>query len=511
MPDQPINDETVLAELDLPDYQLTLKLRQQDTECIAALRPKVTGMMLMEEDLRTVLADHGVVEGLLDDAIREFCAAASRGETLPEVLLAQGSLPRSQDGSVEFMFRPSSDQPDFHVDEQDHVDYRATRLFENVRKGQPIARVQPHVEEAGRTVTGRALPPERVQRVFVALGPGVARVGTTSEIVSTRDGRMVFEDSKLSVTDRLEVNAAVDLHVGHIDFIGHVAIAGDVLDGFNVTGGKSIEVMGTVGACQVVSGGDIKLNGGMAGNGRDSTIKCGAHLTANYLHDVAIECEGNLAVVSEMMRCRVRCNGILNVSGNLAGGEYLALNGIEVRTVGSELGVNTKLVAGVDYRIDTERMALEKEHEATTRRQQQLMRELAPLARNPKAIASSQRIKTKVADMLQEYEKIKNNCAELKARLDAMHSDERDKTNCKINVIEKMYHGTTIQLGHVIHRMNTDYAGPISIVKFSEEADFRILPMTPLSFNARQMELQHMAAKANAPAAAPKEKPSPPP
>jgi len=48
----------------------------------------------------------------------------------------------------------------------------------------------------------------------------------------------------------------VDFDVGNIDFIGHVVVRGDVVDGFCVCGRKGLTVEGNAGACTLESDGD---------------------------------------------------------------------------------------------------------------------------------------------------------------------------------------------------------------------------------------------------------------
>ncbi|MDD4736835.1 MAG: FapA family protein [Kiritimatiellae bacterium] len=476
-------------------YTLTLNLAADATKCLADLTCH-DGNPLQPEELTVILQEQGVIEGLRQDAIQELCNQAAGGKEVVGKLVACGIPPVSTGGRVEFLVRQSIDRPELQIDENaQQADYRNTNMFENVYKDQPLATIYKASKQNGLTVTGRVIEVKPGREIFVHTGDGAKKTDNGRTIIATRDGRLVYEADKVSVSENLVVDFDVDYHVGHIDFVGAIRVGGDVKDGFNVSGKKSVQIDGTVGVCHVRSEGNIKL-GGMAGAKKpEAIIECGGDLTANYLHGVTVECAGDIHVSYEMLHCTVNCKGAIFVHGNISGGAYAAANGIEVESVGSELGVVTRLKAGMEDKEISPMAKLEDELNLIIRDQQRIVKQLDPLRRNPKAIANSDRLKKLAADLLTEYQRLNTRKQEIEGEVQTARyeqlkraNDIKIRANAKINVIRKLYRGTIIELDGALEKTRTDNTGPISIIKNTTTETMCILPMTSITTNARDLE-----------------------
>jgi len=62
-------------------------------------------------------------------------------------------------------------------------------------------------------------------------------------LIAGIDGQVNYIDGKVSVFANYEVPADVDNSTGNISFVGNVIIRGNVLSGFTVEAGGSVEVM----------------------------------------------------------------------------------------------------------------------------------------------------------------------------------------------------------------------------------------------------------------------------
>ena len=476
-------------------YTLVIALAKEDTECLVTLKPHVPSA-LQPEELTAILTEQGVTEGILPEAIRSLCTRTADGSEAVETLVARGVVPQSTDGRIEFLVRQSIDRPELKIDENEQqADYRNTNMFENVFKDQPLATLYKATKQNGLTVPGRVIDVKPGREVFVHTGEGAKKTDNGKTIVATREGRVVYEGDKVSVSENLVVDFDVDYHVGHIDFVGFIRVGGDVKDGFNVRGKKGVQIDGTVGVCRVQSEGNIKI-GGMAGAKKpEAVIQCGGNLSANYLHGVTVECAGDIDVSYEMLHCSVVCKGAVFVHGNISGGEYTACNGIELESVGSELGVVTRLSAGMEDKEISPMARLEDELNNVTREQQRIVKQLEPLRRNPKAIANSDRLKKLAADLLAEYQRLTARKQEIEQEVQSVRyeqlkraNDIKTKANAKVNVIRKLYRGTIIELDGAIEKLRDDNTGPISVIRNSATNGLRILPMTSINTNARDLE-----------------------
>ena len=485
----------VLIEDD--NYALELFLADHATECYATLTPYTDAPPLTAPELLKLLTDNGIIEGICTDTINELCSRnVVAQEAIENVLVAASKKARSIDGYIEFLVKPSQDRPTIEEHEDKHqVDYRDTNLFQNVQADELIALMHKPSKEDGISVTGRELIAKPGLDIYVQAGDGITKIENGHKLIATREGRVVYENQTVTVSDYLTVDFDVDFHVGHIDFVGFIRVGGDVKDGFNIHGKKGVQIDGTVGVCRVESEGSIKLGGMTGAKKPEAIIKCGGELTANYLHGVNIDCAGDIQVSYEMLHCQVNCRGALRIEGNVSGGTYQASNGISLETVGSELGIVTRLSAGIEEKEITPQGAQEEELKQITEELNRVLKQLEPLRRNPKLIAGSDRLKKLAGQLIQKYQKLNTQKEELEKEVQSEIFEKtkrlnaiRENANAKINVHRKVYHGTIIELDGYVEKIRSDISGPVSIINNTSTNALRTLPMTSLSTNARTLE-----------------------
>jgi hypothetical protein len=350
-------------------------------------------------------------------------------------------------------------------EEAKSVDFRAARRFENVEPGMKMATLHPGCKGTpGVTVRGTAIAPRPVRdTIKIRAGAGVEQ--QENEFVAKSMGRIVHEGGVLSITDEFVVSKDVDFDVGHVDFVGSVRIYGDVMDGFNVRGVKGVRVEKNVGVCTIESQGDIEL-AGMTGRDGGGIIRCGGNLTARYLDNVQIECEGNISVKNEMMHSVVRCGGRVEVTGSLVGGECIALSGIEAGIIGSEGGVKTHLKSGIDFRYLDKITPLQEELKACEDRSQKLLAQVGPYARRAKTGNLPDAIKERLTSMLQEVKTLKARHDEIEQILKDLQEEMAERANPKINAVKRLCSGTVIGLGKTVEEVKQTINRGVSVVEF---------------------------------------------
>jgi uncharacterized protein (DUF342 family) len=254
----------------------------------------------------------------------------------------------------------------------------------------------------------------------------------------------------------------VDFKVGNIDFRGSVDISGDVLDGFTIKARKGIKVLGNIGVCTIESEGDIVFCG-MNGQGK-GTIKCGGNITANYIDSTKVECAGDVLVEFEIRSSCVKSLATIRVNkGVIAGGECVALGGVESSIIGAESSLHTVVTAGVNYRDQAEFNRLFNE-------MKKLIADFNAIktGKDPKAFMKD---RAAIADRLQE-----------------VRSRQHESSNAKVNVKKMLHGGVTIKLGECSEDIREERKGPFSIIANTIEGGFRYLGMTDLSVNAKNLE-----------------------
>ncbi len=439
------------------------------------------------EELHEILTDRaGVIEGIDDDALALIADLLGRGQgRVGPWQVARGRPPRiGADGGIDFLVAPSSEVARYQTDTAGRIDYRQTNRIENARQGDVIAIVRPpEAGEAGVDVFGKVLAAAPGKSFTVHLGRHVRIDEETGNCVAETDGRVVYEKRTVSVTDRYEIEGNVDLTVGDIDFVGHVVVHGNVLDEFTVRGRKSVTVEGIAGACQIWSRGPVAIRGGMNGKGEGRVVSETAGVAARYLTETQVEAEDDLVVENEIVNAIVSTHGAVRIpTGAIVGGSVTALRGVAAGRIGSDLGVVTRVAAGLDWKSEERmerigrRLAVVEEDALTLGG---LLEPFGGARRRVQRLAPERRELLK--DALAELRERNQEQKDLRAELDALARQRVPDAVPQVNAERRVQAGTAVQLGAAMLQVRDPVRGPVSLVPDASSKMVRTVPIRPLA------------------------------
>ena len=449
-------------------YQLILSLSKDEMECRAHLEVKADGTTPTRDELLGYLAADGITTGIDEEAIPLLLREARPGKSA-NGLLAAGMQPiLGDDGKLAFSFDTSDQSTAETAADEDpekrQIDFRAVQKFINVDADQEIGRILPPTNGTpGKTVRGKPVPSEPGKPLLLKLGQNVRSGGDNNDILYAEiHGRVKQEGDTIHVVEEYVVDGDVDFSIGNIRFNGFVEVRGDVLDGFQVSASKGLKITGNVGACRLISHGNIEFCG-MDGQGQGKgSILCGGSITAHFIHDSAVECWGNMLVDVELRNCSIHCRGSLT-TGVLAGGDCVTLAGLEAKKLGAPSAVKTVVHSGVDYH-DLDRMHI-------------LLEQLDELQQKIAKTKDLQEITT---------------LSEKKQQLGRVMLDVRAHrptgSNPKINIKDRIHEGVTIYLGDAVEEFSTELSGPISLIENSRDGGLRRLSLSDLEVLASDLE-----------------------
>lgn len=455
-------------------YTITFQLTPDSVDCHCFYEPAATGgTPLTESELSSHLLQYKIKEGVIKESITTLLQAATSAQPIDGMLIAHGNpMVPGKDGQIVLAVTDDLETADTEKIEDGSIDFRRVQKFLNVDAGELVATISvPGLGTPGMTVTGKQIPPISGNAVKLELGENVKLSEDGKRIFSTNTGRVYLRGSVISVEDVYEIDGDVDFKVGNISFKGFVEIKGDILDGFIVKATRGIKVHGNIGVSSIESGGDISFCG-MNGQGT-GIVKCGGTLSANFIYDCVIECNGDIAAAIEIRSCQIKCLGSISViKGGLTGGEYFALAGIECGSLGSMSSLRTRIVAGVHY----------GDLEDLNKLFNELKQLVADFSAAPKGSIDMKDFAAKRADIT--------------SRTQEVRSRTYSRQNPKVNVRLKLYEGVSITLGMTSETVIEERKGPLSIIENTIDGGFRYLGMTTLSFTAQSIEQsfeqQHM-------------------
>lgn len=481
----------VVYEQKLVNYQIQIVITDDEMSASVSLHPNAAKeSLIVAETLLNTLSQQGVVDGIDINAIKAFCLHACKGKKQDNIVIAATQPPQpGSDGWIEPLIRTEKDTDNqFSEDETGHLDLYTLNLFTTVEPEQQIAILHPaELGEASSTVTGMVIPPIAGKEVEFRLGEGVRVEENGTRFISEIAGRAEFTDNILSVSEDYIIHGDVDLTVGNINFPGRTQVSGDVLDSFDILSIKGIEVTGAVGACHLVSEGDITI-GSMSGH-NDGLIRCGGNLKANYLNGVTVECLGSVTVSNEIRNCIIKSAGAIMVkNGAISGGECTALNGIEVKDVGAEAGVTTRLRSGIYFPEEDQLQMLKSQQKSITIQNQFIKRSMGPLSKQSQQDDTSTGALKKRLEILQErQELLKVMQKEVKEQLNSFIFEEHEG-NAKINVHHRLKEKVVISLDAVTEEGRLEHHGPLSVVADATNGILRFCDMSPLNINSEESD-----------------------
>ncbi len=233
-----------------------------------------------------------------------------------------------------------------------NVDYRNQSPYIMVKKGEALAKMVPAASgESGKNVQGEVLPAG--EKDIVIFRPGENLIEKDDIIYAACSGRFDIREKVMSVNETLDIAGNVDYSTGHIAFPGDVIIHGSVCDGFRVAAGKSIFIKQTMDATQVISRGDLIVEGGIKGRG-EALVRVGGRVNAKFIENVSIESHGNITIEKAVMHSNLYSLGTIDFgeAGVLVGGRIQALGGLSAGSVGRPESPSADIHAGSDYLVE---------------------------------------------------------------------------------------------------------------------------------------------------------------
>ena len=450
-------------------FRLELLISADLLTCTATYTPSGNGTPMTQTELQTFLTQAKIVEGLVDDGLAELLVSAAEGKPLENCIIARGiAMVPGDNGTIKLAVSDSletepEEQEEDDVPDDKRVDLRRVQSFFNVLTGQLIGTVlMPGDGTAGISVRGRAIPAQPGLPLELELVKNIRLDDDGVSLYAEADGRLCWHGKELSVEDIYLIKGDVDFKVGNIVYSGFLEVKGDVLDGFTVKATKGIKIQGNIGVCEISSDGDISFCG-MNGMSK-GTITCGGNVRANFIADAYVDAEGDVLVETEIRSSFVHSNGCIKINkGILAGGECIAVGGIESSIIGTKTSQRTRLIAGICHRDLTEL--------------NQLFNELKELVAR-----FSAPVKTIDA---KEFAALR---ADITARVQEVRERQYPARNAKINVKKRLYEGVTLTLGQLTEDVREGRDGPFSMIENTLEGGIRYLGLTSLSVKAQDIE-----------------------
>lgn len=275
-----------------------------------------------------------------------------------QVVIATGTLPVDEKkGTVSFEFETKPVEYEFSILPNGKIDYKKSKNILTATSGQLLAHVWPKSPGvSGTDIFGESVPFETVKddsELVAGSGVMVSKNEKGTYYYAAIAGSIVLNGSILDVVNMYVVEGDVDYTTGNIVFNGNVMISGTVLDGFEVHADGDIFVSKIVESAKLVAGRDIIVKGGVLGRSK-GLLTAGRDINIGYAQNACLEAQGNVYIGNYAVNSYIATSKkliMLDKRGAVIGGEVYALQGIDVRSLGSENSTKTYVEAGTDYLV----------------------------------------------------------------------------------------------------------------------------------------------------------------
>lgn len=300
----------------------------------------------------SVIADlnaEGVVWGVDKEGLEKSILRCLSGKTpVRGVVAARGQKAVKAVPSYWHLKKRLLSHPEADLDAP-NVDYREKSPYILVKKGEALARRVPEDPgSAGKNILGEVLPAG--VKDIRQFKPGENIIEKEGTLYAAVHGRFEIRERVMSVNETLEISGNVDYSTGHIAFPGDVIIHGSVCDGFRIAAGKSVFVKQTMDASQVLSHGDLVVEGGIKGRG-EAVVRVSGKVSARFIENTAVESHKGIRIEKSAIQSNLYSLGVIDLgeTGVLVSGEIWALGGFRVGSIGRPGSPSSIIRAGYDY------------------------------------------------------------------------------------------------------------------------------------------------------------------
>ncbi len=302
----------------------------------------------VEFDIESIIKEirNYIKYGLNESLLRNILGNRLTGEKFS---IAEGKKPISgKDGSIKYYF--DMEKPLLpKLNDDGTVDYKELDSINTVNKDDVLAEIIPPTDgEEGIKVNGDLIPFVKGRMPKFKYGKNVKISLDGIFLISESRGLVEFKNGKVSVSEVLALEN-IDNSTGNINFDGNVIVNKDILNGFSLKAGGSVEVKGAVEGGYIDASGDVLIRQGIQGYNK-LTINTMGNLSTKFIENSVVNVGANITAEA-IMHSNVSSKSnilVLGKKGLIVGGICKAKYEIRARIIGSTMATTTVLEVGID-------------------------------------------------------------------------------------------------------------------------------------------------------------------
>lgn len=320
---------------------------------VRIIPPKADGRYIDEEDVRNILAENRVTDGVDNAKIKN--AIDKKIFNIPVLVAVGREVKHGKDASIDYKVEFREKEAPLTMSEDEDVDFHEMNLIVNVMVDEILAEKIPATKgETGVNILGQPVVARDGKDVELKGGENTILTPDGMALKAGANGHAILAGGLINVKPVFEITGDVGPATGNITNMGSVVVMGNVLDGYNVKAAGNIEVKRSVGNCLIEATGDITIKLGVNGKNSGKIISQSGSLHAKFLQDVQVKVANDVIVNESIIHSQVDSAGrviLMGKKAGIVGGKIRALSEVKARTIGSPGNVKTVIEVGVPPEI----------------------------------------------------------------------------------------------------------------------------------------------------------------
>ncbi|SHE32469.1 hypothetical protein SAMN02745784_00358 [Tissierella praeacuta DSM 18095] len=409
--------------------------------------------------------------GLNESLLISFLKNKIAGEKL---CIAEGKQPVSgKDGSIKYHF--DLEKPLLpKLNDDGTVDYKELDSINTTKEDDILAEIIPPTEgEEGIKINGDIIPYVKGRTPKFKYGKNVKVSSDGMFLQSEINGLIEFKNGKISVSELLVVEN-IDGSTGNIRFEGNVIVNKDVLNGFTLLTGGSVEVKGAIEGGLIQSEGDVLIRQGIQGYNR-LTINTKGNLSTKFIENSVVNVGANITAEA-IMHSEVSSRSnilVLGKKGLIVGGICRARYEIRARVIGSTMATTTVLEVGIDTYIKQRYDEIDEKFKVSKENLEKINQSLKVL----EVLKRANKLDIKKQELYNELSKAQLSLTLEISKMDRELEELRNQMNTlsrgQIKVADIIYPGVKIIIGNSFMYIRDEMK---RCTFYKEDGDIRIGP-----------------------------------
>lgn len=293
--------------------------------------------------LSILLSQVGIVHGIQLEALEPQLDGDRVSKTFIGIEVAKGTpIQLGKPGGIDLYKRPynSSNPEDLES-------------FDEVAQEEEIATVNPPIKgTSGTNILGEEQPCPASRSVDFRLNPNIKKLTTGDRIslVALTGGHLSKYNDEIAINRELIVSGDVTVHRGSLIYGYDTIINGNICEKVSMSIGGNMRVKGLVSQAQIQVAGELEIDKGIFGKG-DCKISVQGNIHCIYMNETHLDCESFIHIEKEILNSHTWTqSSLISPNATIVGGTHFAQDKFEINAIGSELGLKTLIVLGIDKR-----------------------------------------------------------------------------------------------------------------------------------------------------------------